>query len=115
MPFFLHQWKYKDHEVKAMLENEQNREHVVSLAVEAFGGNLHQFFFCFGSYDGIAISEFPDSEAALACVMTITSHGGLARCETTALFNVEEGMAAMSHANNVMEGDSPYQAPSRTH
>ena len=97
-----------------MLENEQNREHVVSLAVQAFGGKLHQFFFCFGTYDGMAISEFPDSEAALACVMTITSHGGLARCETTALFNVQEGMAAMSHANSLISGDLPYQPPSRT-
>lgn len=114
MPFFMHQWKYKDHEVRAMLEHEQNRQHVVSLAVEAFGGKLHQFYFCFGSYDGVAISEFPHSEAALACVMTITGQGGLARCETTALFSVEEGMGAMSHAARLMSEDMPYQATSRT-
>lgn len=114
MPFFMHQWKYKDPELRAMLENEQNREHVVGRAVEAFGGKLHHFFFCFGAYDGVAISEFPDSQAALACVMSIHSHGGLVRCDTTPLFNVQEGMGAMTHASSVMAHDLLYQAPSRT-
>lgn len=98
MPMFLHQWIYKSEQVDAIVTECMNREEVVRVATEAFGGKLHHFFFCFGDYDGMAISEFPDQETALACLMTIFGHGGLQRVNTTVLLSPEQSRRAVQLA-----------------
>lgn len=109
MPFFMHQWVYKDKEVHAMVSSPQDRSEVVRLATEAFGGTLHQFFFSFGEYDGVAISEFPDNETATACLMSIIGQGGLKDIVTTVLMTPEESESAMTRAHDVL---SPYRTAS---
>jgi uncharacterized protein with GYD domain len=111
MPFYLHQWRYKDPAVRAMVTNPQNREEVVTVAAKAFNGRLHGFFFCFGDYDGVCISEFPDNQTAMACVMSIVGQGGLVTLRTTALITQEEARGAMNHAKDVF---SLYSAPGGT-
>ncbi len=98
MPFYLHQWRYKDPAVRAMVTNPQNREEVVTLAAKAFKGRLHGFFFCFGDYDGVCVSEFPDNQTAMACVMSIVGQGGLVTLKTTALITQAEARGAMEAA-----------------
>jgi len=90
MPFFMHQWTYKDPEVKAMVQRPQDRAETVEVAVEAFGGKLHNFFFCFGDYDGMCITEFRDSQTAMASLMSIIGAGGLSALKTTVLVTQEE-------------------------
>jgi uncharacterized protein with GYD domain len=109
MPHYLHQWTYKDREVRAMVTAPQDREDVVRVAVEAFGGKLHGFYFCFGEHDGACISEFPDNETALACLMSIFGQGGLATLKTTPLMTQEESRGAMERARAVV---THYQPPS---
>jgi uncharacterized protein with GYD domain len=115
MPFYLHQWRYKDPEVRAMVLRPQQRVDVVRDAAHAFGGRLHSFYFCFGGYDGLAISEFPDNKTAIACLMSIVGAGGLASLRTTSLMASEEAEAAMKLANEIVaRGGTPYTAPSGT-
>ena len=109
MPFFMHQWSYKDKEVHAMVATPQNRSEVVQLATKAFGGTLHHFFFSFGQFDGVCITEFPDNETAAACLMSIAGEGGLESIATTVLMTPEEGQSAMVRAHDVV---TPYRAPS---
>src|SRR6185436_4135025 len=52
MPFYLHQWNYKDQYIKKMMLEPEDRADVVRTATAAFGGTLHSFFYCFGRYDG---------------------------------------------------------------
>ena len=111
MPLFMHQWTYKDPQVLAMITNPQDRAEAVGLAVETFGGKLHRFFFCFGDYDGMCITEFPDSETALACLMSIVGLGGLSTIKTTVLITQEEAKAAMMHAHKLV-GAGAYTPPS---
>lgn len=111
MPFFLHQWTYKDSEVRAMVTTPQDREEIVSLAAQAFGGRLHGFYFCFGDHDAMCITEFPDNRTALACVMSIVGHRGLVALKTTALVTTQEARDAMGHATRVV---NPYSKPSET-
>jgi uncharacterized protein with GYD domain len=110
MPHYLHQWSYKDREVRAMATRPQHREDVVRVAVEAFDGKLHGLYFCLGEYDGVCITEFRDSETALACVMSIVGQGGLAALRTTPLMTPEQGRAAMELAQKVV---THYEPPSR--
>ena len=99
MPFYLHQWSYKDQQIRKMLTEETDRSEVVRVAIEAFGGKLHSFFYCFGQYDGLAISEFENSTAAFAAVLAITGQGRVSTAQTTALFSAEEGLQAMREAH----------------
>jgi uncharacterized protein with GYD domain len=110
MPFFLHQWSYKDPSVRAMVTKPQNREEIVALAAEAFGGRLHGFFFCFGDYDALCITEFPDNRTAMACVMSVVGQGGLVCLKTTPLVTEAEARDAMRDAHDTV---SRYTPPAR--
>jgi uncharacterized protein with GYD domain len=102
MPMFLHQWGYKDESVRAMVVEREDRQEVVRLATEAFGGTLHHFYYCFGDYDGCAISEFADAETALACVMAVFGQGRVRAVKTTLLLTPEQGARAIGHAWEVV-------------
>ena len=52
-----------------------------------------------GEYDGVAICEFPNNTAAVACSMSATATGGFSRFETTTLLTAQEAEAAMKQAN----------------
>lgn len=103
MPLYMHQWVYKDAQVKRLVLEPQDRANVVRLATQAFGGTLHQFFFTFGEFDGMSISEFTDNETALACVMSIVGEGGLQSVKTTVLFSSEAAQNAMQKANAILK------------
>lgn len=109
MPYFLHQWRYKDTQVKAMIHDAEDRAEIVRLATEAFGGTLHHFFYCFGDHDGVAVSEFTDQNTALSCVMAILGQGRVVTIRTTPLFTPEEGLQAMRKAWTITgsKGDNP--------
>jgi|SRR6516225_7927774 uncharacterized protein with GYD domain len=102
MPYFMHQWVYKDVEMRKMATCVRNRAEIVRVATRAFGGALHSFFFTFGEYDGISITEFPDKETAMACLMSVVGQGGLMRVRTTVLLTPEEGQEAMQKAHAVL-------------
>ena len=109
MPYYLHQWNYKDAQVHKMVTEPQDRAEIVRVATEAFGGTLHQFFFCLGEHDGVSISEFPDNETALACLMSIFAEGRLQSIKTTVLFTSEQSQLAMQKARDVIQSPAPRQ------
>jgi uncharacterized protein with GYD domain len=101
MPYFMHQWVYKDAQIKKMIkvDEDQDRAEIVQIATAAFGGELLQFFLCFGEYDGVSISKFPDNETALACIMSILAEGRLHSVRTTVLCTPQEAKSAMQKAH----------------
>ena len=102
MPFYLHQWIYKDSTVREMVVQPQNREEIVRVASEAFKGRLLNFYLSLGEYDGVCISEFPDNETAMACLMLVLGQGAVERIKTTPLLTQEEARAAMERAHAVL-------------
>ncbi|MDB6103900.1 MAG: hypothetical protein JWO52_3899 [Gammaproteobacteria bacterium] len=111
MPLYMHQWSYKGEQIKQLLLEKADRSEVVRVAIEAFGGTLRSFFYCLGKYDGLAISEFPDSESALASVLAISAQGRINFIHTTALFSPEEGLKAMRNAGEVIGSRPPPATP----
>ncbi len=107
MAHYLLQWTYKDSAIQAMLNNLQDRPGELRKAVEAFGGKVHQFFFAFGAYDGIAIVEFPDNESGAACSLTLAGAGANSPLATTVLLSPEEGDRAMEKARQTRTGYQP--------
>ena len=102
MPFFLHQWVYKDATVRDMIVKPQDREDIVRVAAEAFNGRLLHFYLSFGEYDGVSISEFPDNQTAMACLMLVLGQGAVERIKTTPLMSQEEARGAMDRAHEVL-------------
>jgi uncharacterized protein with GYD domain len=102
MPLFMHQWRYKDDQVKKMLAEKAERINEVRTATEAFGGTLHQFFFCLGDFDGLAIAEFPDNETALACLMSQYTLGRVHEIRSTPLIEPEGIARAKKAAREVL-------------
>lgn len=107
MGHYLLQWSYKDGQMKAMVEKPQDRSKAAAKAITAFGGKLHEFFFAFGEYDGIAIAEFPDNESATASLLTIGGSGALSRLSTTVLITPDEAKRAMKKARDTKTGYTP--------
>ncbi|MFO1153103.1 MAG: GYD domain-containing protein [Rhodospirillales bacterium] len=107
MAYYLFQWIYKDPQLKAMVDKTQDRAAELSKAVQGFGGRVLQFFFAFGEMDGIAIVEFPDNEACLACSLTLNAAGANASFRTTVLLSAKEAAAAMRRAHMVSTGYQP--------
>lgn len=105
MPYFLHQWRYKDEQIRDMLLSKEKRDRaeIVTTAVKAFDGTLHHFFYCFGDYDGTAITEFDNYEMALACVTAIYAQGRIYHVQTTPLFTTEQALGAMNVAATVLQ------------
>jgi uncharacterized protein with GYD domain len=108
MPYYLYKWVYKDLAIQGMIETPQDRPAELNKAAQAFGGTVHQFFFAFGDYDGIAIVQFPDHESCVACVLTLTGAGGNANLRTTVLITVHEAEEAMHRARMARSG---YRSP----
>jgi uncharacterized protein with GYD domain len=104
MPLYLHQFKYKDTQIRRMLDDEEtsDRESTVRAAARAFHGELHGFYFCFGRFDGVAITEFPDQESALACAMAIFGEGRTDTVETTPLISMNDGTNAIRLAQSIL-------------
>ena len=76
--------------------------------VQKLGGRFVGLYYCFGEYDGVAITEAPDDSVALAGAMALIAPGHLKAIKTTKLFSVEESMEAMRKAGSLM-----FQGPAR--
>ena len=100
MPHYLHQFKYKDGQIRDILEGRQeaDREEIVRAATAAFDGTLHGFYFAFGEYDGIAITEFENEKKAMACAMVIFGQGRVQTLRTTPLIPMGDAMEAIALA-----------------
>jgi uncharacterized protein with GYD domain len=107
MSFYMFQWRYKEAALKAMVQHPQDRSEAARKAIEAYGGKLHHFFFAFGDFDGVAISEFPDAESATASALTIGAGGAASAIKTTVLISAEEAVRAMEKAGTIRSGYTP--------
>ena len=107
MPFYLSQFAYTAEAIAAMTKNPQDRSISVRELAQKLGGRLIGFYYCFGEYDGIALSEAPDDMTATAVVMAAVSAGHIKAIKTTKLYTVEETMEAMRKA-----GSLTFQGPS---
>ncbi len=107
MAYYLFQWTYTSESTKALVGTPHDRSVELRKAVEAFGGTLHQFFFAFGEYDGVAIVEFDDAENCAACSFSLNATGLNAAFRTTVLLTVEQGWHAMRLAHDAETGYLP--------
>lgn len=107
MPYYLFQGRYTTDTIRTLVENPQDREAGARTAVEAMGGRLHGFFFCFGAEDVVALIEAPSDEAMAACALAVGASGAMSGGATTKLLTSAEAMSAMAKAKAVTAAYTP--------
>jgi uncharacterized protein with GYD domain len=110
MPHFMIRWQFTSTSAKALVGKPHDRTGAAKALVEGFGGKLNSYYLALGEYDGVAICEFPDNKAAVACSMSATATGGFSRFETTTLLTSQEAEAAMKQANQTKTEYKPPNA-----
>ncbi len=106
MPLYMSQFAYTSDAWSALVKNPQNREDVLRALIEKLGGRLVSFYYCFGEYDGVFISEMPDETTVTAAILAAVSPGHVKAIKTTILLTTAQTMEAMRKA-----GAQTYQGP----
>ena len=89
MPKYLALFSYAPDAMAAMIENPADRETAVRGVLDSVGGNLESMYWMFGSHDGIAIVDAPDS-LTMAGISAAVSSTGTITSETHELFTGED-------------------------
>lgn len=85
---------YTNEGLKGLLkEGGSGRRKAVQDAVQAMGGSLEAYYFAFGDFDVVAISEVPDNITAAALAIGISATGTV-DVKTVVLMTPEEVDAA---------------------
>jgi uncharacterized protein with GYD domain len=108
MPLYMTHFAYTPDAWAALVKNPQNREEVLRALIEKLGGRLVSFYYCFGEYDGVFISEMPDETTITAAVLAAISPGHVKAVQTTVLLTTAQTMEAMRKA-----GGQTYEGPKR--
>ncbi len=107
MALYMVQGAYTAEAVATMTKNPQDRSASMRELGQKLGGRLIGFYFCFGEYDFVAITEAPDDITAGAAAMAAVSAGRLKALKTTKLLTVEESMDAMRKAGSLASQEPP--------
>jgi uncharacterized protein with GYD domain len=102
----MYQASYTSDNWATQIQNPQNRAEQVGAMVEANGGKLLNFYYAFGEYDAVIVTEFPDNVSASSVILAAVGSGAIKAAKTTVLMSVQEGMEAMRKASG-----AGYRAP----
>ncbi len=78
------------------IKNSPDRVKSARTAIEAAGGRMISYHVTLGQYDGIAIIEFPNDEAAATLLLAIGSQGNISS-ETMRAFTEDEYAALVAN------------------
>jgi uncharacterized protein with GYD domain len=97
---------FKGETIKGMIDRPSDRAAAVSSLCEAAGGHMEAYYLMFGAWDGFVIAEVPDSKAAAAISLAVSSTGAFAHIETHELLEAGELAGVLNTA-----GGLAYTAP----
>ncbi len=104
---YLVRFSYTPEAIKALVNDPQDRSKAAGQAAESLGAKMAGFWYAFGEFDGVFLTEAPDNATAAAVAMLVAGAGALSKVETTALLDMEEAQDAMRKA-----GQGAYRPPS---
>jgi uncharacterized protein with GYD domain len=91
----------KGEAIARAMEQPSDRVLVVSKAVESAGGRLEAYYLMFGQYDGFVIVDLPDSRAAAATSLAVSSTGAFEHLETHELIEAEDLNPILEQAKGI--------------
>jgi uncharacterized protein with GYD domain len=106
MPLYLSRFSYTPETWARLVENPEDRRKAAKAYIESVGGELHGFWYAFGTHDGVTLWEAPDNVSMAAVAVALASGGAIASLETTVLMTVDETLDALRKVDDVQ-----YRAP----
>jgi uncharacterized protein with GYD domain len=94
--------------IAGSMDTPTNREEVVERLCQEAGGHLESYYWMFGDYDGFAVVEVPDSRAAAAISLTVSSTGACNSVSTHELISGAELNDRLAEAKRL---SAVYTAP----
>jgi uncharacterized protein with GYD domain len=98
MPSYLVQVSYTQSALSAMVQHPEDRAEAIRKPIENLGGKIGPFWFSFGDYDVVGITEMPNNVSAAAFALAIGAGGACKNVKTTPLLTTEDAMEAMKNA-----------------
>ena len=102
MPKYLAMFSYSDEAMAAMIDGAAEREPAVRAVLDSVGARLECLYWMFGSHDGIAIVDAPDSVTMAAISAAVSSTGSI-RSETHELFSGEDVQSILATARRARD------------
>jgi uncharacterized protein with GYD domain len=101
MAKFAYFFTFKSETVKGLIGTPSDRGQVVSRLCDAAGGHMDAYYVMFGAWDGFVIADLPDSRAAAAVSLAVTSSGAFDRLETHELLESAELVGILGTAGSL--------------
>ena len=106
MPIYMSQFSFTSEAWAALARQPEDRSEAVGGLIEGLGGRLISYYYSFGDYDGVIISEAPDETAIASALVAAVSAGHIKTIKTTTLLSAQEGMEMLRRA-----GEMTYRGP----
>jgi uncharacterized protein with GYD domain len=104
MALFMTQFAYTTEAWQALARNPVDRSSTINAIFESVGGKLINLYYSLGEYDGVVISEAPDTEAVTAALIAVVGAGHVKAIRTTSLLSAEEMVAALKRSGSLSYG-----------
>jgi uncharacterized protein with GYD domain len=102
MPKFMYQAKYSVEGYRGLLKDTPSgRRKAVELAVQALGGKVESFYYCFGADDVVVILDMPDNITAAGLALNVSA-SGMVHGRLTTLLSVDDADKALGVSPNYM-------------
>src|SRR5688572_29181234 len=95
MPLYISKFSYSAETWARLIANPEDRRSAAQSYIESVGGNLHGFWYAFGSHDGYTLWEAPDNVSMAAVALALSAGGAISSLETTVLLTVDETLEAL--------------------
>ncbi len=101
MPLYLSKFSYTPETWAKLIANPEDRQEAARSYIESVGGELHGFWYAFGTHDGYNLWEAPDNVSMAAVALAIAGGGALSSIETTVLVSINETIEALQKAKEI--------------
>ncbi len=101
MPIYMSQFSYTPEAWASLAQQPEDRSEAIGGLIESLGGRLISFYYSFGDYDGLLISEAPDETAIASALVAAVSAGHIKTIETTKLLSAKDGMEVLRRASEI--------------
>ena len=90
-----------------MIDRPSDRTAAAKSLVESLGGTLEAFYWMQGRYDGLLISELPDSVNGAALTAAVAASGATSHAETHQLFDHDQQASIIRLAATALNAYTP--------
>ena len=98
---YLIQANYTQQGVAGLVSSPEDRSGVLTSLMEAVGGKVISFDYCFGEFDVVVVLEAPDDTTMASLAMAVGASGAVTNFHTTVLIPAADGFAAAQKANGI--------------